>query len=113
MIVTQTDILPVTVLESTLVIIRETNSFTRLFTFRNVAAGQLSFKFQESTDGGQTWVDLGVVFPIETGQSSTQVPASSNLLRILVSGLTDPYGVELTYTRYYEDATYVWTSPVV
>ncbi len=111
--VSQSDVLPVTLAEDTVLTIRESNSYDRRISFKNLTTAILSFKIQNSDDGGATWADHVSTFTVAVGALVVQEVTESGILRILGSGITDTQAVLISYDRNYLDATYVWTSPVV
>lgn len=113
MIITQTDAVPTTLAESTILEIRETNTYTRVINFKNLTDTTLSIQIEESADGGSSWTAVGSSFTVVADALSVQTPASTNIMRIRCSGKNDDYGIEICYSRMLDDATYVWTQPVL
>ncbi|GAG62151.1 unnamed protein product [marine sediment metagenome] len=113
MIVTQTDTLPTTLAESTVLTFREVNSYNRMISFENLTTSSLSFKVEYSADGGATWNSLITSFTVTAGANVVKTTENGNILRILGSGVTDSRGVMISYTRFFLDATHIWSSPVV
>jgi len=111
--VSQTDVIPATLAETTLLTIRESNSYNRIFTFKNLCTAQLTLSIEYSADGGTTWSTAVASFNLTSGAIATKQVTHLTILRIRGSGETNSIGVMLSFDRSYLDATHVWTSPVV
>jgi len=111
MFVHQVDVVPVTTAVGTVLTIRETNTGTRLFQFKNLASSTLSILLEYSADGGSTWSTDVSSFDLPAGDVISKVSTRTEVLRVRVSGATDPQGLMIGYSRTYDDSSYIWSKP--
>jgi len=117
MLATQTDVFPTTLAASTVLSIREANTYIRILWFKNLTGTDLNITIESSADGGTTWTVLVPAFVLTAAPAAGSVQAkqaiSANILRVRASGVTDDQGLMISYTRQFLDATRVWQAPVV
>lgn len=113
MIVTQSDVLATSLAAATWLTIRESNTYNRVLSFKNLTNSTLSIKIQTSADGGATWTDHVNTFELAIGEMIAKVATATGLLRVVGSGETNTRGILVSYTRYYLDSLAVWQAPVV
>lgn len=117
MLVTQGDIFSVASGLTTILQIREVNTYQRAFYFRNLGASDLSVQIEESADGGGTWSIVGTAFTVSaTGGSSDVVVRSvdsSNILRVRASGGAADRDLRIDYARFIKDSGHIWVAPLL
>lgn len=115
MLVTQTTVMDVPVSLSTIVTIRETNSYQRSFYLWNLYNATLSVQLEYSNDGGATWSLVDTAFSITAGSKEVKEVASTygQLLRIRASGGGDDKDLYVGYSRMFDSCDGDWVSPVV
>jgi len=115
MLVNQIDVFPTYLAETTILEVREINTYSRVFSFKNLTSDStMSFKIEESVDGGGTWTGVVPSFTVAAGAIVVKIPVSSSILRIRSAAVESDAGVMISYTRFYLDAAdRVWTSPVI
>lgn len=113
MLVQQVDVFPVTLAESVVLTIRESNTFSRFLYFRNLTTATLSIKVEKSDDGGATWTTDIASFDLDSDDIANKVSTATGLLRIKASGIADDRGLSIGYVRQYLDAQHIWGSPLI
>ena len=123
MIAVAADIVDIPAAEGTILQNREASSYPRILTLRNLTTlDTISFKIQESADGGTTWSDLTLSdgtkqITLDAAGSGDDVCverfSSANPLRIRASGGGNDRDLEVSLERVYDDASHVWGSPVL
>jgi hypothetical protein len=108
MVETLSDVFNVPVASSTILTIREANSFQRTLVFTNLHTGELTLRVDHSSDGGNTWTE-GVVttFALPVGDTLVKNVAASygSMLRVVASGgAATGYQLHLSSTRVYESS---------
>lgn len=117
MLCTQSALFDIPVGLSTVLQIRETNSYQRMLSFQNHTSSELSIQIEESSDGGATWSVVGTAFVVGALGSASEIVvksiSSTNILRVRCSGGGDDRDLTISYARLYADATNMWSSPQV
>lgn len=115
MLVTQHDIFDVSSGLTTILTIREANSYARALYFRNLSSSALSLQIEHSADGGTTWAIVGTAFTLAAGLLIVKDVASTygQILRVRASGGGDDRDAEICYTRIFDDTGHDWVMPVI
>ena len=115
MLVSQTGVFATAVAATTILTIREENSYSRYLSFRNISGSILTIVIEYSATGAAgTWVTDTASFPLADGAVIAKVPTNSTLLRIQASGAAADAGLEINYTRIEADsASGTWLSPQI
>lgn len=112
MLVTSQDVHDITAVEMTVITLEEMNPYPKIFIFENLTAVTLAAKIQESSDGGNTYEDIGSAFNIgPAGRGSeveTRYITSSNLLRVRAAGGGNDRDLLLSIGRYYKSGPATW-----
>jgi len=114
MLVTQTDILDVPATLSTILTLRENNSWARSLFFENRYSASISIEISHSSDGGATWTVWDVAFSLTAGSKIAKEigAAYGNILRIRASGGGDDRDLYIGYARMFA-STNTWTDPTL
>jgi hypothetical protein len=115
MLATQSDVLDVPVSLSTILAIREGNSYQRSLFLRNLSSSTLGVQIETSNDGGTTWAVVGTAFSLAAGELIVKEVAASvtGILRIRASGGGDDRDLEVAYARIFNDTGHTWVAPVL
>ena len=120
MLCSQSDTFDVPVALSTILQLRETNSFQRTLVLQNLTASDIAAQIERSADGGSTWALIGTAFTVGAvgGGSDVQIQNisatyASNIIRIRCSGGGNDRDLNISFMRMYLDATHIWSSPLV
>ena len=115
MFVASTERISVTLASATIFQDRENSSYQRTFYFRNWSTSTISLQFQNYVAGA--WANLGVSFDVDLAGGGNDIVAKnitdSESLRVLGSGGSDDNELDVSFVRFYNDATFIWTSPVL
>jgi hypothetical protein len=114
MMVTQSQLFDVPTALSTIVTIREGNTYARSLYFKNQSSGTLAIQIEHSSDGGATWALVGTAFSLATGVIVVKEVAATyaNILRIRSSGGGDDRDLFIAYARMFDDGA-TWTDPTL
>lgn len=114
MLVTQNQTFPVPASLSTILTIRERNTYQRSLFFQNLTSSSLSISLEHSSDGGSTWEIVGTAFTLTAlTQTVKEVAATySNILRIRASGGGDDRDLYIGFARIFADGS-TWTDPTL
>jgi len=114
MLITQTDILDVPSTLSTIVTLRENNSWGRSLYFENRYSASLSIQIETSADGGSTWSLVGTAFALAAGDKIAKEVSAvyPNILRVRASGGGEDRDLYLGYSRMFA-TTGTWTDPTL
>ena len=115
MLITQTDVFPTYLAETTILEIREINTYSRVLGFKNLTSDStMSFKIEESTDGGATWTTVVPSFTVAAGEIGVKVLGSLGILRIKSEAVSSDAGVMISYARSFVIvAPQIWLEPVI
>ena len=114
MLATQSTTFDVNTGLTTILTIRETNSYQRTLYFRNLTTDALAVQVECSMDGGTTWSVVGTSFTLASLVSQVfGVPAiNSGILRVRASGGGNDRDLEIAYARLFDDLGHIWQTPV-
>lgn len=114
MLVTQTTVVNIPVSLSTVLTIRENNSWQRSLYFKNLSASTLAIQLETSADGGTTWSIIGTAFSLAAGESIAKEISAAYpyILRIRASGGGSDRDLYIGYARMFADGAN-WTNPTV
>lgn len=101
---------------STVLSIRERNSYSVVLFFRNRGDLELSLQIEESADGGSTWSLVDTAFTLaaagEDGDVAVKLVASDDILRVRGSGGGGDRDLEIAFVRDVNESA-TWTAPVL
>lgn len=114
MMVTQSQLFDVPVSLSTIITIREGNTYARSLYFKNQSSSVLAINIEHSSDGGATWTLVGTAFSLAAAAIAVKeiTAAYSNILRIRASGGGDDRDLFVAYARMFDDGA-TWTDPTL
>ena len=114
MLITQSDIMDVPASLSTIVTLRENNSWGRSLYFENKYSASLSIQIETSGDGGATWALIGTAFALAAAAKIVKevTAAYPNILRVRASGGGEDRDLYIGYARMFA-TTNTWTDPTL
>ena len=117
MITLRSDILAVPVAKTVILQNREANTYQRTFVFRNVTAAPLTLYLEKSTDGGATWIPIGVGFVVGVAGLGLDVVVKNvidpSLIQVQGQGGGNDRDLQVSLMTVYLDALRIWPSPVL
>lgn len=117
MVATQTQRLTIPVAENTVLLIRESCAWARVFYLYNVGTGTLNCTWQSQI--GSVWADIGSSFDVGPKGGGNDVVVSTitdtEPLRLLASGGSAGVSreLEVTYCRFFDESVTEWASIVM
>ena len=113
MLVTQSDVFDVPISLSTILTIRENNTYERSLYFKNLTASDISIQIETSADGGSTWSLVDSAFTLSANTIEVKQIEVTNILRLRASGGGDDRDIYLAYARIFNDANREWVRPLI
>jgi len=117
MITLRTEVLDVPAIKSVLLQNRESNTYQRTLTLRNLTASALTLYLETSTDGGATWSDIEAAFVIGAAGGGADVLikniAVANMIRLQGQGGGDDRDLQVSLLSAYLDTAHIWPTPAL
>jgi hypothetical protein len=111
--VLQSDVFAVTSAATTVVTVRDSNNYTRVFAFENLTVDRtLALIIEHSADGGANWAVAQASFNLAAGEKAVVTIANtySSILRVRASGGEGARDLMLSYFRV-KGSSDVWSNP--
>ena len=114
MMCTQSQLFDVPASLTTIVTLREGNTYARSLYFKNQSSDTLAIQIEHSSDGGATWAIVGTAFSLAAAAIAVKEVAAtySNILRVRASGGGDDRDLFIAYARMFDDGN-TWTDPTL